>query len=114
MAAFAHQQTRAVRCSRRPLQHGFAGKSSTIIRRRSRLNPVFLVAAFSAALLFDALSSAAAQRFFHSAWGDLSANPVAAIAAALALAFVACLIVLVATARFDRSRGIYRAARAKD
>jgi hypothetical protein len=114
MSAFVHQQPRPSRPYRHPLQNGPAGKSPIVIRRRSRLNPVFLVAAFSAALLFDALSSAAALRIFHHLHEELSTDPAAAIAAVLACAFVAWLIARVAYARFARSRSIDRAAKIKD
>jgi hypothetical protein len=92
----------------------FECKSPLVIRRRSRVNPVFLIAAFTAALLFDALSSATAKGVWHRIWEILMANPAVAVAATLASASFAYLIARIATARFARHRSIYRAARAND
>jgi hypothetical protein len=114
MIAFAHHRTRSDQDSRGSLPDIAMKKPSTSIRRRSRVNPVFIVAGFSTALLFDALSSATARRVFHRVSEELLANPVAAIAAALVLALAAYQIVRVAVACFARSRSVDRIARAKD
>jgi hypothetical protein len=44
------------------------------IHRRSRLNPVVIIAAFSAVLLFDAVSSTTARSSFHRLWGELMSS----------------------------------------
>lgn len=67
-----------------------ASKSPIIIRRRSRVNPIFVFSLFSAALLYDAISSPVAR----SIWDELSTYPTSfhlavGITAASVLAFAA-------------------------
>jgi hypothetical protein len=114
MIAVARRERKTLQDYRHSVQTGFAGQAQIVIRRRSRVNPIFFISGFTGALLFDALSSAPAQSVMHRLWARLSANPVAAIAAALAFACAAGLIARFFSASFARSRGADRAARAKD
>ena len=106
MTLVAHQETKTAHS--RPLRYsfarpgqyadGFERRSPRFVRRRPRINPLVIVAAFSMALLYDAISSAAAQSTFQRIWGDLSVSliaryPIEAVITALALIFIAGLII---------------------
>lgn len=79
-------------CLQTPLDD-LVSKPRIIIRRRSRVNPIVVLSLFSAALLYDAISSQTAR----SIWDELSRNPTGVplavgIFAVLVLAFAAYLI----------------------
>jgi hypothetical protein len=105
MITVTNQKTMIRRNGHQSSESDSAHRSSVFIRRRARLNPVIVIAAFSTALFYDAISSAAAQTALHSIWRDLLAvhkayYPAGAIAFALVLAFTICLLFGAVIARF--------------
>lgn len=94
MIAIERREIAGQRCCRQVPLADFTPKPPTVIRRRSRVNPIFVFSIFSAALLYDAISSPVAR----SIWAELSTYPTSlhlavGIAAASVLAFAAYLVI---------------------
>lgn len=71
MIVFEHHERAGQRGRLQIPLDDLVSKPRIIIRRRSRVNPIVVLSLFSAALLYDAISSPIAR----SIWGELSRHP---------------------------------------